>query len=176
MEIIQRLQKKVEKILEPATDINFDEIERNTQKFEINHDLAKVKDISIGLPQSHTERITAVFSRLSFHFQAGILLENHDSQWVNQAFFYRGETHLIPNKLRKKMPIPQNQFDGVWRTDSAKVLKHFQLIDLDKYDLCSCLLIKATPDYAILLFSPLPDLWLKELSEKVQEQIIYSFA
>lgn len=176
MELINRLQKTVEKILEPSAEINFFEIEKNTQNFELSHDLVKIKDVSIGLPQSHTERITAVFARLSQHFQSGILLENHDSQWIDQTFFYRGETHLIPNKLRKKISIPQNQFDGVWRTNSAKILKHFNLSELDKFNLCSCLLIKATPDYAFLLFSPLPDLWLKELTEEVQEQIIYSFA
>lgn len=176
MEIIQRLQKTVEKILEPSADINFTEIERNTQNFELNHDISKIKDISVGLPHSHTERITTVFARLGQHFQSGILLENHDTQWIDQAFFYRGETLLIPNKLRKKITIPHNQFDGVWRTNSSKVLKHFNLSELDKFDLCSCLLIKATPDYSFLLFSPLPDLWLKELTEEIQEQIIYSFA
>ncbi len=176
MEIIQRLQKTVGKILEPSAEINFSEIERSTQNFELCHDLIKIRDISIGLPLNHTERITAVFTRLSQHYQSGILLENHDSQWIDQAFFYRGESHLIPNKLRKKITIPQNQFDGVWRTNSAKLLKHFNLTELDKFDLCSCLLIKATPDYAFLLFSPLPDLWLKELTVITQEQIIYSFA
>jgi hypothetical protein len=128
-------------------------------------------------------------------FESGILLENHDKKWKAQAFFHHGVTELIKkskliqqkkdsrNKIFSKsspddsntVSIPQVNIMTILRTESSVILHKLKLDHLDRENKTTCLLIKVTPDFAFLLFSTLPDLWLKDHSENIRKSLINGF-
>ncbi|QDK37025.1 GTP cyclohydrolase [Bdellovibrio sp. NC01] len=173
---ISIFQKRLQSFLENDFDPNSEEHERIRQEFESSKDEALVRGISQGLPEDHVDRAIVVFSRLAMVFDSGVLLENHDGEWKAQAAFSKGVTELLKNPAKSTLKIPAANLMTVLKTDSFSMLQKLNLHDLDPENKTTCLLIKVTPDFAFLLFSSLPDLWLKEHTENVRRALINGFA
>lgn len=173
---ISIFQKRLQSFLENDFDPNSEEHERIRQEFESSKDEALVRGISQGLPEDHVDRAIVVFSRLAMVFDSGVLLENHDGEWKAQAAFNKGVTELLKNPAKTTLKIPATNLMSVLKTDSYSMLHKLNLHELDPENKTTCLLVKVTPDFAFLLFSSLPDLWLKEHTENVRRALINGFA
>ncbi len=169
-------QKRLESFLDNDFETNHIENDKIREKFEITRDPSLIRGISQGLPDDHIDRAVVVFSRLSMCFESGILLENNDGQWRAQASFHKGVTQLLKTPSKRSVTIPQIDLLTVLRTASAPILEKLGLQELDSDKKTSCLLIKATPDYAFFLFSELPDIWLKDHAEHVLKTLTNGFA
>lgn len=193
---ITNFQKRIQSFLENDFHNKNEEQEQLRKDFEATRDTSLIRGLSLGLPDDHIDRAIVVFSRIAMFFDAGILLENNDGKWKAQAFFYHGITELFKSsfplstknpskppdvKIKKSenfshIQIPALNLMTVLKTDSITILKKLGLEHLDKENKTSCLLIKVTPDFAFILFSTLPDLWLKEHMENIRYALINGFA
>ncbi|MDG0817911.1 GTP cyclohydrolase [Bdellovibrio svalbardensis] len=173
---ISHFQKRLQSFLENDFDPNSEEHERMRKEFESSRDSALVRGISQGLPEDHIDRAIVVFSRLAMVFEAGVLLENNDGEWKAQAAFSKGITELLKNPSKATIKIPSVNLMTVLKTDAYSMLQKLNLNHLDPENKTACLLIKVSPDFALLLFSDLPDLWLKEHTENVRRALINGFA
>ncbi|MBO9668872.1 MAG: GTP cyclohydrolase [Bdellovibrio sp.] len=173
---ISTFQKRLQSFLENDFDPNSEEHERVQKEFEASRDESLVRGLSQGLPEDHIDRAIVAFSRLAMLFEAGILLENNDGVWVAQASFHKGVTELFKGATKTTLSIPSTNMMSWLKTDAASVLRKTNLTHLDPENKTSCLLIKITPDFAVLLFSTLPDIWLKDHSENVRRALINGFA
>jgi hypothetical protein len=173
---ISNVQKRLQSFLENDFDPKADEKKAAQETFEASRDLSLIRGLSQGLPEDHIDRAIVVFSRMALHFDAGILLENQDGVWKAQASFNRGITELLKNPAKLSMSLPAVNMLTVLKTDSKPMLQKLQLQALDPFNRTECLLIKATPDFAFLLFSTLPDIWLKDHIEHVRTALVNGFA
>lgn len=173
---ITKLQKRFESFLDNDFENKVEEAEHIQASFEPSRDTALIRGLSQGLPDDHIDRAIIVFSRLAMFFDAGILLENNDGQWKAQASFHKGVTQLLKNNSKSIVKIPNMTLLSVLKTDSKAMLQKLQLQNLDPENKITCLLIKASPDFAFILFSSMADLWLKEHIENVRRALINGFA
>lgn len=173
---ISKLQKRLEAVLENDFETTHDENERVQKTFEASQDEALIRGISIGLPEDHIDRAVVLFSRLGMFFDSGVLLENNDGQWKAQACFHRGVTQLLKAQHKSLLRLPHVSLLTVLKTDPQPLLKKLNLQHLDPENKTSCLLIKASHDFSFLLFSTLPDMWLKTHIENIRKALINGFA
>lgn len=180
--------------LENDTHSKSDEQELLRQSFETTQDLSLIRGLAQGLPDDHIDRAIIIFSRLAMFFNSGILLENTDQKWKAQAFFHQGITELLKNTKLKPTPlagrrtlptdkqdehttihIPNVNLMTVLKTDSTSILKKLNLSHIDPDNKTICMLIKVTPDFAFLLFSALPEIWLHDHIENIRRALINGF-
>lgn len=172
---LTKVQRRLESILDNDFESKVEEQERQQASFEASRDLSLIRGISQGLPEDHIDRAIIVFSRLALHFEAGVLLENDDGQWRAQASFFRGSTKLIKSKSKPVISIPQTRLMSVLKADATAMLGKLKLENLNPEEKASCLLIKVSPDFAFLLLSNMPDLWLKDHVENIRHALINGF-
>ena len=172
---ITQLQKRFESLLEEDIDKKHEEA-RTALSFEPSQDLSLIRGISLGLPENHIDRAIIVFSRLALLFDAGVLLENHDGTWKAQARFSQGHSQLIKSQTKTPVILPSMTLLSILKTASAPMLEKLQLTELDPQNRTSCLVLKVSPDFAFILFSKLPDIWLKNHIENVRKELLNGFA
>lgn len=173
---LTKVQRRLESVLDNDFENKVEEQERQRATFEASRDLSLIRGISQGLPEDHVDRAIIVFSRLALHFDAGVLLENNDGQWRAQASFLKGSTQLIKNNSKAVISIPSAALMSVLKTDASTMLGKLKLENLNPEGKASCLLIKVSPDFAFLLLSNMPDLWLKDHVENIRRALINGFA
>lgn len=168
---IVKFKKNLETILDNDLDKNIDEIETNKAQFEVSQDPLLIRSLATGLPEDHTDRAIAIFSRLSYLFDAGVFFENQDGNYKAQAYFHRGVIEPIKMDPRPSMSLPHVDLMTVLATQPSSILTKVKLEFLDPQNEGKALLLRLTPDFSFLLISHLPDLWLKTHIENVLEAI-----
>lgn len=168
---IVSFKKNLEALLENDLDKNHEEIEKTKQGFEVSQDPVLINSLATGLPDDSTDRAIALFSRLSYLFDAGIFLENQDGPYKAQAYFHKSVIEPLKIDPRPIISLPHVDLMTVLSTSSAQVLEKLNLNHLDPEGDGKALLLKLTPEFSFVLISHLPDLWLKSHIEKVLEAI-----
>ncbi|MNL14756.1 hypothetical protein D3C87_1357130 [compost metagenome] len=174
---LSTLQKRLESVLDnDFENINHREIEETRQNFEASRDPGLVRGLSQALPDDHIDRAVVMFSRLAMCFESGVLLENNDGQWKAQAYFNKGVTELFKSANKTVLPMPDSACLTVLKAKSQPILQKLHLERLDPENKNQALMIKVTHDYAFVLFSTLPDIWLKDHAENIRMALVNGFA
>lgn len=173
---LTKITKRFETLLENDFETKAQDIANTQKDFESSTDLHLIRGLSQALPEDHIDRAIVMFSRLSMHFEAGILLENQDGKWCSQAQFHRGNVQLIKAAERQVLSLPNCEIMSVLSTSPSNILKRLQLTALDSHKKSTCLVIKITPDFAFVLLSDLADIWLKEHIKNIRHALINGFA
>lgn len=171
MNIITHLQKRIESILDHDHDLPSEDILFAKKNFEVLTDPRLLRGLSESLPHDSTDKAVILFSRLALYFDAGVFLEADKNLWEPQAHFHRGHVHVLKGTQRQKISLPKTDLMGVLRTDSKPILQKMNLQHLDPEQKTLCLFLRPGEDFAFLLFSSLPDLWLKEHVRLVSDAI-----
>lgn len=171
MSIITHLQKRIESILDQDLELHDESVLQAKINFEALTDPRLLRGLSESLPQDTADRAVILFSRLALYFDAGIFLEADADLWEPQAHFHRGHIEVLKAPQKKSISLPKVDLMSVLRTATKPVLQKLNLVNLDPDDKTICLFLRPGPDYAFLLFSSLPDLWLKEHIRVVTESI-----
>lgn len=169
---IDRLQQRVQTILENDGDV---EVDPDAPPFEASRDPRLIDGIPIGLPATDPDRAIVVFNRLSQLFDSGLLLEQRDGLWVTQASFRGG----IAKPWRTPSPpitLPSVRPLQALKTPAAPLLAKLAASELDPSKKCSAFLIKPVPEFAYVLMSSLPDLWLKDHLEAILNRLASGFS
>jgi len=171
MNIITHLQKRIESILDNDHEIPNEEILQAKNNFEALTDPRLLRGLSQSLPGDSTDKTVILFSRLALYFEAGVFLELDGNAWEPQAHFHRGQVGVLKPAQKKKISLPKTDLMSVLRTEALPILKKLNLQNLDPDNKTICLFMRPGQDFAFLLFSSLPDLWLKEHTRLVSEAI-----
>jgi hypothetical protein len=174
----------LEKTLEHALDQ--DTWEQNPSEklkknhFEISTDLDLIKNISFSLPEKSDERIIILFSRLTSFFDSGVLLYRKQvsvssESWVPGSAFQLGEYHpVLDGLLNKQLHLPSMASGELRKTAPYTLLAPLELTALcDETDACG-FVIKPHDKFLILLFSKLPEPWLRRQIEVTHKLIAES--
>lgn len=171
MNIITHLQKRIESILDNDTEVPSEEVLLAKKNFEALTDPRLLRGLSEGLPQDDTDKAVILFSRLALYFDAGVFLEADNKLWEPQAHFHRGQVSVLKGAQKKRISLPQANLMSVLRTQAQPLLQKMNLQSLDPEKRTTCLFLRPGTAFAFLLFSSLPDLWLKEHIKTVTEAI-----
>lgn len=172
MNIITHLQKRVESLLDQDQEIPSEEVLLAKKNFEALTDPRLLRGLGESLPQDPTDRAVILFSRLALYFDAGVFLEADNELWEPQAYFHRGHMSLLKGSQKRKISLPRAEhLMSVLRTPASPVLKKLNLSSLDPEEKAVCLFLRPAADFSFLLFSTLPDLWLKDHIRLVTEAI-----
>jgi hypothetical protein len=172
MNIITHLQMRLESILDNHDlDHPSEEILQAKKNFEALTDPRLLRGLSESLPDDTTDKAVILFSRLALYFDAGVFLELDSPKWEPQAHFHRGQVTVLKGHQKHIISLPSVELMSILRTDAKPVLKKLHLQSLDADHKTVCLLLRPAQDFAFLLFSSLPDLWLREHTRLVTEAI-----
>ena len=171
MNIITHLQKRIESILDHDLDVPNEEVLLAKKHFEALTDPRLLRGLSESLPQDNTDKAVILFSRLALYFDAGVFLESEKNLWEPQAHFHKGQVNVLKGPQKKRISLPNVDLMSVLRTDAKPILQKMNLQSLDLENKTACLFLRPGTDFAFLLFSSLPDLWLKEHIRLVTEAI-----
>ena len=172
---ISNLQRRLESFLENDETIKHQEDPGTKFSFEVTRDLIHIRGLSQGLPEDHIDRTIVIFNRLATFFDAGILLENSDGRWRSQAYFESGKSFLLKKQQQVTLQLPAVKLISALRTKPQLILKKLNLKHLDPDWQTTCLLIKVTPDFAFILLSRMPDLWLKDHINHISRELVNGF-
>jgi hypothetical protein len=171
MNIITHLQKRIESILDTDVEVPNEELLLAKKNFEALTDPRLLRGLSESLPQDNTDKAVILFSRLALYFDAGVFLELDQAKWEPQAHFHRGQVSVLKAPQKAKISLPNVKLMNILSTDAKPVLKKLGLQNLDPENKTVCLFLRPAQDFSFLLFSSLPDLWLKEHARLVTEAI-----
>ena len=168
---INQVQTQLLKLLEQPVTHSAEDI--------INLDPLLVQDfnqIQINLPNDHIEKVIQFFSRLAFHFDLGILLQNKDFGWYSQSLFLNKKIQIFEESLRKKkFHFNHLVIHEIHKTQGLPILKKLNLeFSISHHDI-NCFRIQLTPDFVILIFSNKPDLFLKDQMYQLHQIIEQAF-
>lgn len=171
MNIITHLQKRLESILDNDHEQPNAEVVLAKKNFEALTDPRLLRGLAESLPHDSADKAVILFSRLALYFDAGVFLELDGSLWEPQAHFHKGQVGVLKPHQKKQISLPQVELMTILRTDAKPVLAKLHLQNLDHDQKTICLLLRPAQDYAFLLFSSLPDLWLRDHTKHVVEAI-----
>ncbi len=158
------LSQKLENILQENWDQEAKPSKGQTlqQKFELQVNFNDLSSLIIGLPEDHIEKVVAVFKRLNPYFQFGLLLENRDQKFSPVAFFNEGNVQVASGAFHElKLSFPTTKHLQILTTPGSVFVKKLKL-NWDPENKCKAYLLRPTADFAYILFSPVPDLWMQD--------------
>lgn len=171
------LSRKLENILQESWDNEAKPSKGQTlqQRFELQVNFQGLESLSVGLPSDHVEKVVAVFKRLNPYFQFGLLLENNDQKFSPVAFFNEGSVQVASGTFHElKLSLPTTKHLQILTTPGSVFMTKLKL-NWDPEGKCKAYLIKPTSDFAYILFSPVPDLWMQDQMEGLVKELKKTF-
>lgn len=166
---LQLLQKRIEDLLAQQPRLEPE------MAFEAAHEPALVRDLAVGLPEDPVDRAVRVFCRLALMFDAGLMLEIEKDAWAPRALFRQGVARPFRTD-RPPLSLPRLAPLQALKTSSVPLLKSLELTSLDPEGRWHAYLVQPTPEFAFILLSGLPDLWLKDHLNRVIAALADSFS
>lgn len=175
LERAQKMQSYLQKLLEhdglkPIKNRS----EISSGPFEAKSDLTQLDDVGMGLPMKLHDRAQGLFSRLSPYFESGMLFHiNSKKNWKPQAAFQDGDFYpLVADDLQIDFSFPEMTLIEILRLKESPTQKTLIKIGLITDPKMQVLAFKPHPEYVFLMTSQLPDVWLKNHSEKIQAKVL----
>lgn len=170
---LNRLQNRFESLLENENSKS----DPDSPAFEPSRDPSLVAGISLGLPEDHVDRAVILFSRLAMIFDSGILLENQDGRWKAQATFSEGVARPLRKNSDQTVTLPEMNSLSVLKAKSFSLIKQLGIPEeQNSIFLNEAYIIRPVPDFAFILCSSLPDLWLKDHLERTTMALSRGFS
>ena len=145
--------------------------------FEVLTDLTQLETLGWALPEKEPGRSQVLFDRLSPYFESGLCFhyQSEDTtqgwiRWRLECAFIQGQIYpLLPEDLQKQVALPQMNLTEIRRMNASALLGQLSLKDLGTHPELSCLVIRPAGERLWVLFSNLPDLFLKTHITAIQE-------
>ncbi len=165
-------QKGLEIVLEQ--DPNLDH-KKPVSIFEATTDVLHLEETLRFLPNSNTsDRMIHMFSRMTSYFESGVLLYKHSTEvsqqeiWSPGAVFFKGQYYpLAPEHLQLRLQLPALNFLELRKTSPYAILQQLHLTEISDSADASAFAFKADMDFLFLVFSELPEPWLRTHIENI---------
>jgi hypothetical protein len=152
------LSKNLEKLLQEPVESVAIPLQK---KFELQVDFSHLEQQLSQLPKDHIEKIFTTFQKLNLHFVSGLLFETRDGESSVVALFNQGQIRVASDELHgSKMKLPNTNGFEVLMAPSQVFMKKMKL-SWDPENRMRAFLIRPSADFAFVLFSPVPDLWMQ---------------
>lgn len=148
--------------------------------FEAQSDLSQLETLKWSLPEHEPERSQVLFERLSPYFESGLCF--HDTarpvqpgwlRWRLSAAFHRGRTvPLLPEDISKEMDLPSMSLTEIRRLNGGELLEKLKLIGLFPTEGQSALALRPSDRRMWILYSHLPDIFLKNHVSAIHEECL----
>lgn len=160
------LSKHIESLLQESVDPVVIPLQK---QFELHVDFSSLSQQLKSLPTDHVEKVLTVFKKMNLYFISGLLLENKDGQSSVVSLFNKGQIRVAGDELHQhKIKLPPTRGFEVLTTPSQVFMKKLKL-NWDTEQRMRAFLIRPSGDFAYVLFSPVPDLWMEnEIPKLVQ--------
>lgn len=158
------LSQKLENLLQESwtPDSKQSNTQTMQQKFELQVNFEGLENLSLKLPADHVEKVVAIFKKLHPYFQFGLLMENRDQKFSPVAFFNEGRLQVASGAFHDlKLSLPTTKHLQILTAPGSVFVKKLKL-NWDPENKCKAYLIRPTSDFAFILFSPVPDLWMQD--------------
>ena len=159
-------QNSLESVLEKNPSL-VPKTSKIASSFEVSTNLHELQDTLAFLPHQAPNYLVTVFSRLSPYFESGILLgktsfdqKTKIESWSAGVVFYQGKYHPLP-KDNQQLNLPYLCELELRKTTPYAVLQPLQLTEICDGSDEAAFVFKASPDLIYLLFSKLPEPWLR---------------
>lgn len=145
--------------------------------FEVLTDLTQLETLGWALPEREPQRSQVLFDRLAPYFESGLCFhytsEDPSQGWIRwrlSCAFSQGKIFpLIPQDLEKQVALPQMQLTEIRKMNASALLTQLDLKDLQTHPELSTLVIRPSGPLLWILFSNLPDLFLKTHINAIHE-------
>ena len=166
-------QRGLESVLEQHPELDH---HKPVIAFESTTDISHLEDTLRFLPTNNSsDRLIHLFSRLAPYFESGILFYKHSDDlsqsqeiWSPGAVFYRGQYYpLAAEHLDLRLHLPILNLMAVRKTSPYSILQQMQLLEICDSSEASAFAFKANQDFLFLVFSELPEPWLRTHVENI---------
>ncbi len=167
------LSQKLEGLLQESPELEKKTTDPHTlqQKFELQVNFEGLERLSQNLPSDPIEKIGMVFKKLHPYFQYGLLLEKRESKFNPVALFHEGHLRVASGSFHEmKLSLPPTQHLQVLSTPARIFVNKFKL-NWDPEGKCQAYLMRPTSDFAYILFSPVPDLWMQDQMANLMKEM-----
>jgi hypothetical protein len=173
---VSKLQNRIEGLLSD-TSLATRDFDRDLEKpvakdeswnFEVTRDLRPLRDLCRQMPDDFEDQILSIFAALHPYFDGGLLLEHENESWQCRLRFCEG--HFDRGVEAYSAHWPQLSPNGHFVLEAKTVVAECRL-PLANPERTTALVLQPSPDYAFILFSRLPHLWLRDHLQDVKEII-----
>jgi len=167
------ISSKIENLLLETSDSVVTPLQRH---YELQVDFSSIAQALQGAPSDHVERVVFAFRQMHSYFESGLLMENQDQSYSTVAYFHRGHVHVAGDEFHQvKMKLPATRGHQILVTKSDVFMRKLKL-GWDPDRRCRAYLVRPTADFAFVLFSPVPDLWMQNEIPKLAHGLGTTFA
>ena len=164
---VQVLQNQLENLLEK--DWGPERLAQRLTPFEVQSDLAQLETLGWSLPLAEPERSQALFDRLAPYFETGLCfhsvvhnLELDWHRWRFESAFHSGEKlPLLPEDRERQLSLPRMTLMEVRRLNPVFLLRELHMPETLSNEETSALVVRPSDQRLWILFSHLPDVFLK---------------
>ena len=142
--------------------------------FEASTDLSHLEETLRYLPIQFPDRFIHLFSRLSPYFDSGVLLYlqepalEYSESWAPGAVFAQGQyVPLTQAHLQNRLKLPALELFELKHSSPYALLRQLQLEEISDSTDARAFAFKAHPDFLFLVFSKLPEPWLRTHVENI---------
>ncbi len=141
--------------------------------FEATTDISHWRETLRFLPADKADGLIHIFSRLAPYFESGILLYKHSAEstqefWSPGAVFFHGQYYpLAPEHLQLRLQLPHLDFLQLRKTSPYALLQQLKLSEISDSTDASAFAFRANEDFLFLVFSELPEPWLRTHIENI---------
>lgn len=161
------LSKNLERLLQEPHDPVIIPLQK---KFELQVDFSSLDQQLSKLPSDHIEKVFMTFQKMNLYFVSGLLFETRDGTSSVVALFNQGQIRVANDDLHGfKMKLPNTNGFDVLIAPSQVFMKKMKL-SWDLENRMRAFLIRPSSDFAFVLFSPVPDLWMQSEIPKLINQ------
>lgn len=170
-QIVRRLEHLLEKNWgPPAAHLDVEKV-----PFAAHPEVANLDLLGLGLSEKSQERTAELFQRLRPYFEAGLhfRLQERTSllEWQLSSAFSQGEYFpLLPEDQNKVILLSEMTLTEVRKLNTRSLFELLKLPDLAKEQFVTTLALRPTSNDLWVLFSELPDVFLKNFILAVQEK------
>ncbi|MFP5518770.1 MAG: hypothetical protein ACLGGX_02610 [Bdellovibrionia bacterium] len=171
---ISGLKNKIDSLLNEDFEHNPDLKKHIQQHFQLQTNPNLIRDISVGLPDSHVDRAVVLFQRLADFAEYGYFFENQDGTHKLYATFQFGVVSPIHSEPRPAMSLPHADLLTVLQTNATNIVEKIPQVKIQNSEDYRAFLIRISSDFTIILLSKLPDPWMKVHMEDLHRAITLS--
>lgn len=153
---------------------------RAVAPFEAQSDLSQLETLKWSLPDLDPERSQILFERIAPYFESGFCF--HDTQessrkdwmrWRLTSAFHRGRAvPLLPEDSLKELDLPFMTLTEIRRLDGEELLEKLKLVGLFQTDGQSTLALRPSDRRLWIVYSHLPDVFLKNHVSAIHEECL----
>ena len=170
---VEILQNQLENLL--SKDWSPEAHQKQGFVFEVQTDLSQLEALGWALPAHEPQRSEILFAKMASYFEAGFCfhLTKSKPDWLNwklESAFSQGQVApLLPEDNKSMISLPAMGLSEIRKVSSEFLLQKLGLKNVFEVERLSAMVIRPSDQRLWILFSNLPDVFLKPHMTQIHE-------